>query len=73
MRDKAAAEADEAHQQAVYQHRQALSRLVSDLCARMMHDAAAEGFQQASIQGFVAQLAALPRDPFRQPLPDEET
>jgi F-type H+-transporting ATPase subunit b len=68
MREKAQREIEEARQQAVYQHRRELGRLVTALSARMIRESGGEAFQEASIDRFIAQLAALPEDEYRQTL-----
>jgi ATP synthase F1 delta subunit len=72
MREKAQGEIEETRQQAIYQHRLELGRLVTSLSARMMSESAGEAFQRASIEHFIDQLAAIPADEYRQTLEDNE-
>ena len=66
MRDNVEQEIREARQQAISQHRQALGELITTLSARMIREATDDNFQEASIERFVEQLAALPEEEYRQ-------
>jgi F-type H+-transporting ATPase subunit b len=66
MRENVEREIREARQQAILQHRQALGERITTLSARMIREATGDGFQEASMQQFVEQLAILPEEEYRQ-------
>lgn len=66
MRENVEREIREARQQAIWQHRQALGELITTLSARMIREATSDGFQEASMERFIEQLATLPEEEYRQ-------
>jgi F0F1-type ATP synthase membrane subunit b/b' len=66
MRENVTREIRDARQQAILQHRVALGELITALSARMISEATADGFQEASMERFIEQLGTLSQEEYRQ-------